>query len=128
MTNPVASRPHIEQIRPELTWRLRQQVLYPQESIIDMMMDEDGEGIHFGAFYNNALIGVVSLFQRGDDFQFRKFAIDASLQNMGMGRELLSYIIDFSKAEGARRLWCNARDTATGFYAKAGFKSTGCQF
>ncbi|HZY35317.1 MAG TPA: N-acetyltransferase, partial [Mucilaginibacter sp.] len=64
----------IEQITPELTWRLRRDVLYPDAEIPDMEMDVDKAGIHFGAFVDNKLAGVISLFREGDDFQFRKFA------------------------------------------------------
>ncbi len=115
---------YIEQIRPELTWRLRQRVLYPAQKVYDMQMDEDNEGYHFGAFEDNALIGVVSLFQNGKDFQFRKFAVDEGMQGKGIGTTLLNYIMDFAINEGADRIWCNARLSAIGFYLKAGFTQT----
>ena len=118
----------IEQIRPELTWRLRQRVLYPAEKLYDVQMDEDNHGYHFGAFENNELIGVVSLFQKGKDFQFRKFVVDESMQNKGIGTALLNYILDFSINEGAERIWCNARLSAIGFYLRSGFSQTGILF
>jgi phosphoribosylformimino-5-aminoimidazole carboxamide ribotide isomerase len=118
----------IEQIRPELTWRLRQQVLYPQQKLHEMEMDEDNDGYHFGAFRNNKLVGVVSLFQRGDDFQFRKFAVDASVQNMGIGSAMLLYLTNFVLNEEGKRLWCNARLSAIPFYLKHGFAQTGEHF
>ena len=93
-----------------------------------MEMDEDLNGIHFGAFTDNKLVAVVSLFQKEDDFQFRKFAVDADYQGKGIGNTLLTYITDFAKAEGGKRLWCNARSTATGFYLKNGFSHTGESF
>ncbi|MEO6524766.1 MAG: GNAT family N-acetyltransferase [Mucilaginibacter sp.] len=116
---------HIEQITPELTWRLRHEVLYPEIPIYKMWMDEDDDGYHFGAFTENQLVGVVSLFSKGLDYQFRKFAIHPSGQGQGVGKALLDYVIAFAKAEGAERLWCNARVPAVGFYLKAGFKQTG---
>jgi len=115
----------IEQIRPELTWRLRQKVLYPAEELYQMKMDEDDNGYHFGAFENDALVAVVSLFQKANDFQFRKFAVDEAMQNKGIGRALLNYIVDFAVAEGAERIWCNARLSAIDFYLKFGFVQTG---
>ena len=118
----------IEQIRPELTWRLRQQVLYPNSKLYEMEMEEDNHGYHFGAFKDNELVGVVSLFQNGTDFQFRKFAVDASVQGTGIGKVLLQYIMNFAIAEGTAKIWCNARSTATGFYARYGFKQTGKKF
>jgi len=118
----------IEQITPELTWRLRRDVLYPNQKIFEMEMDEDAEGIHFGVFTNDKLAGVVSLFQKGTDFQFRKLAVDPSVQKMGIGGSLLSYITEYAVENNATRIWCNARSTAIGFYLKAGFTQTGKLF
>ncbi|MCC8424157.1 GNAT family N-acetyltransferase [Mucilaginibacter sp. UR6-11] len=118
----------IEQIRPELTWRLRQQVLYPNSRLYEMEMEEDNHGYHFGAFRDNNLAGVVSLFRDGTGFQFRKFAVAAEMQNTGIGKAMLNYIIDFAIAEGAKRIWCNARVTAIGFYLRYGFVQTGKLF
>ncbi len=116
---------HIEQIRPELTWQLRRDVLYPDEMKHKMGMEEDEHGVHFGAFRDNKLVGVVSLFQNGVDFQFRKLAIDPSVQKTGIGNSLLQYITDFAWREGGTRIWCNARISATVFYLKADFVQTG---
>ncbi len=119
---------HIEQIAPELTWRLRRDVLYPNKSFYDMGMEEDSNGYHFGAFTDNQLVGVVSLFANGTDCQFRKLAISNSFQNNGYGRLLLKHMVCFAKSNGAIRIWCNARTTAIGFYLKTGFTKTGRTF
>lgn len=119
---------HIEQIRPELTWRLRQRILYPEQKLYEMEMEEDNNGLHFAAFKDNDIVSVVTLFAKGDDYQFRKFAVDDSLQNMGIGRQMLEHITQFAKTNGAKRLWCNARVSAIGFYLKAGFEHTGQLF
>lgn len=119
---------YIEQIRPELTWRMRQKVLYPAQKLYQMEMEEDNNGYHFGAFMDNELVGVVSLFQNGNDFQFRKFAVDESAQGKGIGKAMLKHLIDFVTKENATRLWCNARVTAIGFYLKYGFVHTGQLF
>ena len=115
----------IEQIRPELTWRLRQRVLYPAQKLYEMEMDEDNYGVHFGAFNDNELVAVVSLFQKGTDFQFRKFAVDEGMQGKGVGRALLNHLQQFAISEGAGRIWCNARLSAVGFYQKFGYSQTG---
>lgn len=118
----------IEQIRPELTWRLRREVLYPESPLYEMEMEEDIDGYHFGAFRDNDLVGVVSLFQNGADFQFRKFAVVEYAQGTGVGKALLNHITEFAVAEGAQRIWCNARVSATGFYLQFGFERTGKLF
>jgi len=119
---------YIEQIRPELTWRLRRDVLYPTADIADMVMDADNDGFHFGAFENNKLVGVVSVFQHGDTFQFRKFAVDTAFQNKGVGTAMLNYITEFVTENGGIKLWCNARLNAMGFYLKNGFVQTDLLF
>ena len=118
----------IEQIRPELTWRLRKEVLYPDEPLYAMEMEEDNQGLHFGAFTNEQLVGIISLFQNRNDFQFRKFAISPALQNQGIGGLMLQHVIDLARRQGGKRLWCNARLSAVQFYQKAGFRTTGNTF
>ncbi|MFD2147882.1 GNAT family N-acetyltransferase [Mucilaginibacter antarcticus] len=71
---------------------------------------------------------MVSLFKNGADFQFRKFAVAEEVRGMGIGKQLLHFIMDFAVDDGATRIWCNARDTAVAFYAKYGFTSTGQLF
>ena len=115
---------HIEQVRPELTLRLRQQVLYPDQKLSDMKLEEDADGWHFAAFYNGFIVGVVSLFKREGTFQFRKLAVAGHVQKMGVGSRLLACITDFARQENADVIWCNARTTAIEFYLKAGFVQT----
>ncbi|QJD98415.1 GNAT family N-acetyltransferase [Mucilaginibacter robiniae] len=93
-----------------------------------MEMEEDNYGLHFGAFYQDDLVGVISLFQQGTDYQFRKFAVSPSMQNQGVGTAILQHISDFAKSQGGTRLWCNARSTATNFYYKHGFQENGETF
>jgi GNAT superfamily N-acetyltransferase len=118
----------IEQIRPEHTWLLRRDVLYPGKTKQEMEMDVDADGMHFGAFTDDKLAGVVSLFQTGTEFQFRKLAVDPTVQKTGIGSSLLNYITKHVEEIGGTRLWCNARIDALGFYKKLGFLQTGRLF
>ena len=118
----------IEQIRPELTWRLRQEVLYPAQKLYEMELDEDLDGIHFGAFTDDKLVGIISLFQTEQSFQFRKLAVLSDYQKMGVGNALLQRVEEFAKSENGTVIWCNARVSAIGFYMKAGYAHTGKLF
>jgi len=60
-----------------------------------------GQGIkrvaaNAGKFRDNAVCWCGIVISKGNDFQFRKFAIDESMQGMGVGGRLLNYITDFS--------------------------------
>ena len=113
----------IEQIRFELTWRIRHEVMYPHLPFDAIKLPADPDGIHFGLYAADWLSSVVSLFHDGDDYQFRKFATLEKHQGKGYGSLLLDYVIAFVRQEGGKRIWCNARTTVTGFYEKFGFES-----
>lgn len=115
---------HIEQIPPELTWRIRRQVLYPDQEFGKAILDNDDDGMHLGLFYENKLVSVVSLFRKENEMQLRKFATIEEYQGKGFGTELLKYLIETAKTENCNRIWCNARKNASGFYAKFGFNET----
>jgi ribosomal protein S18 acetylase RimI-like enzyme len=118
----------IEQITPALTWRLRRDVLYPDKKVFEMEMEDDNYGIHFGAFEDDKLAGVISLFNEDTDFQFRKLAVEPEFQGKGIGGKLLQQVINHAVENGGTRIWCNARWSAIGFYLKAGFRQTGQLF
>lgn len=115
---------HIEQIPPELTWRIRREVLYPDQDFAKAILEDDEEGMHLGLFDHNQLISVVSLFIRQDCMQFRKFATIPGFQNMGYSSQLLHYLIGIAEQQNCRMIWCNARKNASGFYTKFGFSET----
>jgi GNAT superfamily N-acetyltransferase len=114
----------IEQIRFDLTWCIRHEVMYPDLPLETIKLGDDPNGIHFGLYANDQLTAVVSLFNVGPVYQFRKFATQVPAQGKGYGTLLLQRIISYVKDRGAKKLWCNARVSAAGFYSKFGFKET----
>ncbi|AZI25617.1 GNAT family N-acetyltransferase [Pedobacter sp. G11] len=114
----------IEQIFPSLTWRIRHEVMYPELPFDSVKLPDDFDGLHFGLYADHKLTGVVSLFQKGDVYQFRKLAILTDVQKSGYGSQLMNYILDFCKIQKASKLWCNARVNAKEFYYKFGFHET----
>ena len=115
---------HIEQISPELTWRIRRDVLYPKQPLDKIRLAEDDYGMHLGLFDQDILISVLSIFKSENSIQFRKFATLEPYQGKGYGSELLNYLLKISTDEGFERIWCNARKNASGFYSKFGFVET----
>ncbi len=114
----------IEQIFPSLTWRIRHEAMYPDQPFDIVKLKDDFDGIHFGLYADHKLTGVVSLFDEGDIYQFRKLAVLPSAQKLGYGSALMAYMIDFCKIQKTTKLWCNARVQAKEFYFKFGFHET----
>lgn len=119
---------YIKQIEAKQAWPIRHKVMYPEKEFDGIKLPEDSNGLHFGLFEGDQLISVVSFFLDGKEAQFRKFATLDEKQRAGYGSELLQYLIDYSKSAGIKKLWCNARKSAIGFYKKFGFKETGREF
>ncbi|MBB2149546.1 GNAT family N-acetyltransferase [Pedobacter gandavensis] len=119
---------HIEQIRPDLTWRIRHMAMYPELPYQTIKLENDHDGLHFGLFAGDQLVSVVSLFNEETVYQFRKFATIPEFQGRGYGSLLLQHLINYVSPLGASMLWCNARSTAITFYAKFGFSETEDRF
>ena len=55
----------------------------------------------------------------------RGMAVDAPFQRHGLGRLLVTTVVERLRSDGVAVLWCNARDSAGGFYARLGFEVIG---
>ena len=58
----------------------------------------------------------------------RGMAVDDPWQHHGLGRLLVTTVIERLRRSGVEVLWCNARDSAAGFYARLGFEVVGDGF
>ncbi|KAI1766923.1 GCN5-like N-acetyltransferase [Hypoxylon sp. FL1150] len=128
---PVTVRP----ISPEETYALRHAVLWPDKPISYVQLPEDLHGQHFGAFTNSdnesnpELVSIISLFvDDSGEARFRKFATAPKWQGIGIGSVLLKYTIEAAVELGATRIWCDARETALGFYQRFGMSGEGAVF
>jgi len=97
--------------------------------------DNDSATQHFGAFQNEKLLGIASLFRaempempKLSAFQLRGMAVSPEARDAGLGRALTLACIEFGKNNRAELLWCNARTSALAFYRKLGFQIVGEEF
>ena len=124
----VESPGKIKKIKGSQTWRLRYEVMYPDNSIDFVKLPNDIEGKHFGLYYNDGLVSVVSLFLNKNSAQFRKLATKKSVQGKGFGSDLLNYAFDYAKNLNCTKIWCNARQDKCGFYQKFEMYETSNKF
>ncbi|KAI1480509.1 hypothetical protein F4774DRAFT_378735 [Daldinia eschscholtzii] len=72
------------------------------------------------------LVSIISLFDDGSGAaRFRKFATAQLWQGKGVGSALLSYTIEAAARNGATSIWCDARQSALGFYQRFGMSGEG---
>ncbi|MBA4849085.1 GNAT family N-acetyltransferase [Emticicia sp. BO119] len=96
--------------------------MWPDKPLDFVILPNDDEGLHFGLFENEKLIVVISMFVKGGQAQFRKFATDSAYQGKGYGTQLLAFLISEAKRLGVQKLMCDARVTAIGFYERFGME------
>jgi GNAT superfamily N-acetyltransferase len=62
------------------------------------------------------------------DWRIRGMATDPSVRGTGVGAALLAFAMEHARRTGGRRVWCNARTTAVGFYRRFGMGTEGEEF
>jgi len=107
---------------------LRQSVLWPSKSPEYCYIEGDDEGLHFGAFINEELVCVASVYLTLNKARLRKFATDANYQQQGIGSKMLTHIILSLKDRQVGYLWCDARESATNFYKRFGMSACSERF
>jgi GNAT superfamily N-acetyltransferase len=120
------------------THDLRRRVLRAGTPSADVTFadDDDPATVHLTARdADGRVVGIASLAPRSCPVrssvaavQLRGMAVEPELQGAGVGRAVLDAAVEHAHACGAAVLWANARDTAAGFYTRAGFEVAGDGF
>jgi GNAT superfamily N-acetyltransferase len=122
----------VEQVRPEITFPLRQRVLRagldPETAFFPG--DQDRSSGHFAAYVDHRVVGVASVLEEPEadgpgQWRLRGMAVDPDHQGTGAGAALIERVRDFVGRSGGGVIWCNARVSAEGFYLRLGFVRTG---
>lgn len=114
----------IKSIKASQTWQIRHEVMWPDQPLEFVQLEEDNLGLHFGVFDQEKLISIVSCFVVDDEMQFRKLATLPEFQGKGSASQLLHYILKLAKEKNLTKVWCNARTNKKSFYEKFGMKDT----
>lgn len=118
----------IKEIKASDTWKIRHEVMWPDQPLAFVQLEEDNLGLHFGVFIEEQLVAIVSCFILSDAMQFRKLATIESHQGQGIASGLLQYILRLAKDKDLKKVWCNARTNKKSFYEKIGMKVSGQTF
>jgi GNAT superfamily N-acetyltransferase len=114
----------VASVPAELTRPLRQAVLRPHESLEELAGHEQPGAHAVGAFEGERLIAVGFVGPDGepDEWRVRGMATEPVARGRGAGAAVLDALIEHAAAQGATRIWCNARIPAVSLYARAGFE------
>lgn len=129
-TNPPLD---IQIIRVEQSRQLRAAVLRPGQPPHTLVFtgDDAADTLHLGAFSQNQLVGIVSIMHLapqdydGQDadklWLLRGMATLPEARGQGQGLALVRTGCAYVASQQGTYLWCDARQSAAGFYTKLGF-------
>ncbi|WP_325894693.1 GNAT family N-acetyltransferase [Grimontia sp. NTOU-MAR1] len=118
----------IRHISWQETIDIRHKVLWPNNPPEFCKAEGDDEALHLGAYVNEELVCVASLFFDSDVVRLRKFAALPATQGQGVGSTVLKAAFKEMKARDVSIFWCDAREAAMGIYRKFGMKPEGERF
>ena len=128
---------HVEDVPPDATHDLRWRVLRGSRPGAAVVFPEDSRpgAVHLGVRHDDTILAVASFSPEPTPHRpgrravrLRGMAVDWPFQHHGLGRLLVSTVIERLQGTGVEVLWCNARDSAAGFYARLGFEVVGDGF
>lgn len=119
------------------TFMVRHPVLRQGKPVDSCKFDEDDlpTTFHLGAFYNDKLVGVVTIlkkdkntFVKKNQFQLRGMAVLQEYQGQGIGAVLVKQSEDRVIEQKGSLIWLNARQVAVNFYERLGYKISSDKF
>jgi ribosomal protein S18 acetylase RimI-like enzyme len=120
----------VRAVAPARTRSLRQAVLRPHQPAAELAAHEVAGTFAVGAFDGEELIAVGLIAPDGEPggWRVRGMATATHARGRGAGTGVLQALLEHAAAHGARRVWCNARTPARGFYERAGFRVVSGEF
>lgn len=118
----------IQNITWQETLEIRHQVLWPDKPISFCKVEGDQSAIHYGAFIDEKLVCVASIYIDNQEARLRKFATLPKFQGKSIGTKVIEHAISNLKSLNINYFWCDARATALSFYQKFGLEIEGNEF
>jgi GNAT superfamily N-acetyltransferase len=112
------------------TRALRRDVLRPYMTVEELAEHEPTGAVAFGAFQGDKLVAVGLVGPEGEagDWRVRGMATRPDARGRGAGTKVLQALVGHAMANGAMRVWCNARTPARSLYERVGFEATSEEF
>ena len=92
-------------------------------------LNEEATDLHFGMLQSECLIACAVIVPLSDSLaKLRQMAVATTHQKKGIGASLIRSIESALRDRQFETIELNARDSATGFYEKLGYRKQGSQF
>ena len=123
--------PELKEYLKTLNYEWLEEYFHVEEGDKVSLSDPQGQIIDKGGFiffaqYNEEIVGTVSLLKKTNEiFELGKMAISKNSRGLGIGNQLMEYILEFAKQQGICELilYSNTKlEPAIHLYQKYGFE------
>lgn len=91
--------------------------------------EKDRDADHYIAKVDGKVVGVLRVVREGAKvFKIERMVTLQESRKLGVGRQLLAYVLSELRIQGAEKIWMQAQSQAQGFYEKCGFVSTSSEY
>ncbi len=98
-------------------------------SIYDEDLSSENLDYHIGAYYEEALVGIIILTKINDEeIKMRQLGVTESLRGKGIAESLILYSEELIKNLGFSKIVLNAREKVVRLYEKLGYHVIGDSF
>jgi len=135
--SPVGTCDPVVQIRPawtrdelEAVYAIREEVFHHEQHLTSLVRDDpdDAYSMNVVATLGGRAVGTGRVTLFGDEAQIAWVAVLPAFRRRGVGRAIMEYLMNWSKAHGARCITLNAQTHALQFYRQLGFEPIGRRF
>ena len=107
--------------------RLRERILREPlgSKFSEEELNEERNHIHIAGFTEMELIATAVLVPEGDYMKMQRVAVLETYRNKKVGAGILEFCESMARSNGARTMYCHARDSAVKFYAQNNYKEDG---
>ena len=103
---------------------MRRSVLRPHQTLDELAAHESDDAFAVGVHDGDELTAVGFVVREGEPghWRIRGMATAPEARGRGAGAAVLRALVAHAEANGATRVWCNARVRAISLYERAGFR------
>ena len=132
-----AAHPHRIHVAPvttttdlEAVYAIRDEVFHHEQQLTRFVRDDpdDQFSLNVLATVDGVPVGTGRVTLFGDEAQIAWVAVRKPYRQLGVGRAIMVFLIDWSRQQGARYVTLNAQTHALEFYRKLGFVPVGRRF
>tara|TARA_B100000945_G_C20062607_1_gene448738 strand:- start:84 stop:506 length:423 start_codon:yes stop_codon:yes gene_type:complete len=112
----------------DICFALRREVFIEEQNISEKIEfdDERINATYFLALYKDTFVGTARYRSTDIGIKLERFAVLKPFRNLGIGKELVVYILD--SIQNDTYIYLHAQESVIDFYSKLGFKKIGSQF